>query len=180
MIAATLALLLTSPPPSIKLVDGANYALTGRKATVIVFLTHDCPIANDSQPALKAIHTKYKDKGVSMVGIYIDPRTTLKEAKKHKTDFGFAYNQSVDAKHALVKFLGAKVTPEAFVLNTRGEVQYRGRINNAYSDLGVRRNTVTDNNLDNAVSAVLAGKKPNPSRTKSHGCLIPSLADFSN
>lgn len=180
MIAATLALLLTSPPPSIKLVDGANYALTGRKATVVVFLTHDCPIANDSQPALKAIHAKYKEKGVSMVGIYIDPRTTLKEAKKHKTDFGFAYNQSVDTKHALVKFLGAKVTPEAFVLNSKGEVQYRGRINNAYSDVGVRRSSVTQHDLDTAVAAVLAGKKPNPAKTASHGCLIPTLADFSD
>ncbi|MBX3115193.1 MAG: redoxin domain-containing protein [Fimbriimonadaceae bacterium] len=178
MIAATLAMVLLAPPPTIKLVDGESFALTGRKATVVVFMSHDCPIANDSQPALKNIYEKYKSKNVGFVGVYIDPKVSLETVKKHKADFGFSYSQAIDSKHTVVKLLGAKVTPEAFVLNSRGEVQYRGRINNAYSDLGVRRTKITENNLDDAVSAVLAGKKPNPSRTKSHGCLIPSLADF--
>jgi hypothetical protein len=176
MLAALIATLTIAP--SITLIDGKQIALTGKAATVLVFISHDCPIANDSQPDLQKIYAKYKSKDINFVGIYIDPRLNTAEVKKHKSDFKFTYQQSIDKTHALVNYLGAKITPEAFVLDKNGKTKYRGRINNMYSDLGARRKSVTSNDLDNAIDAVLAGKTPKPAKTTPYGCVIPDLADF--
>lgn len=158
-------------------IDGKQFELSGAAATVVVFIASDCPIANDAQPALERVYQKYKDRDVRMAGVYIDPRLMPEDLAKHKKEYRFHYEQILDAEHALVKRLGAKITPEAFVLNVKGEVQYRGRINDAYADLGVRR-AVKSNDLDVAIAAVLDGKKPDPARTEAFGCAIPDLADF--
>lgn len=175
LVATTLAL---TTPPSVSLLDGTKLPLNSHAATVIVFISHDCPIANDSQPDLDRIHKKYKDKGTAFVGIYIDPRLKNEVVTKHKTDYRFTYSQSIDKNHTLVNYLQAKVTPEAFVLDKNGATKYRGRINNMYTDLGARRKTITEHDLDNAISSVLAGKSPSPAKTQPHGCVIPELADF--
>ncbi|MFM9872927.1 MAG: redoxin domain-containing protein [Fimbriimonadaceae bacterium] len=176
MLAALIATFTIAP--KITLVDGQQIPVSGKAATVLVFISHDCPIANDSQPDLQKIYTKYKSKNINFVGIYIDPRLTKSQVLKHKSDFKFTYSQSIDTSHALVKFLNAKVTPEAFVLDKDGKTRYQGRINNMYSDLGVRRKTITSHDLDNAIASVLAGKNLNPSKTTPYGCVIPDLADF--
>lgn len=176
MLAALIATLTI--PPTITLIGGQQIPLDGKKATVIVFVSHDCPIANDSQPDLQKIYTKYKNKRINFVGIYIDPRLTAITVQKHKSDFKFTYDQSIDKTHALVNHLGAKITPEAFVLDSKGKIKYRGRINNMYGDLGARRKTITSHDLDQAIATVLAGKSPNPQKTTPYGCIIPALADF--
>lgn len=177
MLAAIIATLTIAP--QVTLIEGEQIPLTGKTATVIVFISHDCPIANDSQPDLQKIYNKYKSKDINFVAIYIDPRLTAAQLKKHKSDFNFTFAQSIDKSHALVKHLGAKITPEAFVLDKNGKTKYRGRINNMYSDLGVRRKTITAHDLHNAIASVLAGKTPNPAKTTPYGCVIPNLADFS-
>ncbi len=164
--------------PSIILTNGQQVSLTVKKATVVVFLSHDCPIANDSQPDLQKIYSKYRSKDINFVGVYIDPRLTSAQVQKHKADFKFTYSQSIDKTHSLVNYLGAKITPEAFVIDSKGKTKYRGRINNMYSDLGARRKTITSHDLDKAIESVLNGKKVNPAKTTPYGCVIPELADF--
>lgn len=177
MISSLVAAILISPP-TITLVNGSTVKLTGHQALTIVFLTTDCPIANDSQPDLERITKKFNSPNTPIIGIYIDPRLSQKEVEKHKIDYKFSYLQSIDKSHSLVKHLGATTTPEAFVLDKNGQVKYRGRINNMYSDLGVRRKSITEHDLSNAIESVIKGQSPSPSRTKPYGCLIPDLADF--
>lgn len=165
-------------PLTIPIIGGKPIPLTGHKALTIVFLTNDCPIANDSQPDLERIHKQFNSTQTLLVGVYINPKLTESEAKKHKADFQFSYLQSIDRTHALVKHLKATTTPEAFVIDNMGKVQYRGRINNMYSDLGVRRKSVTENDLADAIRAISQGQNPKTKQTKPYGCLIPDLADF--
>ncbi|MBS1710237.1 MAG: redoxin family protein [Armatimonadetes bacterium] len=178
MLAAVLSAIAVAAPPEINLVDGRVIQLSGRPATVVVFISHDCPIANDSQPALERAYQRFKSKAVAFVGVYIDPRLKARGAAAHKKEYGFSYDQSVDTRHALVGYLKATVTPEAFVLDRSGKVCYRGRINDMYNDLGSRKAKVTTNDLEDAIAAVVAGKAPKTARTKAHGCVIPELKDF--
>lgn len=178
MVAAFVAAFAVFAPMEVSLVDGKRVPLSGRPATVLVFLSHDCPIANDSQPALERAYQRFKPKGVAFIGIYIDPRLSIAQAARHKEEYGFTYFQSIDVKHSLVDTFKARVTPEAFVLDKSGRVAYRGRINDMYSDLGARKAKVTSDDLEDAVAAVISGQKPKSPETKSHGCVIPSLADF--
>ena len=64
------------------------------------------------------------------------------------------------------------MTPEAVVIDSRGEIRYRGRIDNFYADLGKPRQQVTARDLRDALDAVLAGRTvPNP-ETRALGCAI--------
>jgi hypothetical protein len=55
----------------------------------------------------------------------------------------------------------------------RGEVTYRGRIDDRYVDLGKKREAPSQRDLRAALDAALAGRAVLTSRTKAIGCLIP-------
>ena len=80
-----------------------------------------------------------------------------------------------DPTHALVKFVGATVTPEAAVY-AGGRVVYRGRIDDRYVDLGVERPAPTRHDLADALTASLAGKPAPHATTQAVGCFIADFA----
>lgn len=164
--------------PSVKTVDGGTFALGGRTATVLVFLTHQCPIANDYQPTLVKIAKDFSKQGVAMLGVHIDPTLAAADAKAHAKEYGVTYPMMVDRTHDLVKQYRPKVTPEAVVLNAKGKVMYQGRINDLYPEIGVRRKEAKSHDLRDALGAVVAGKPVKNPRTEAIGCLIPDLSDF--
>jgi hypothetical protein len=77
-----------------------------------------------------------------------------------------------DPERELVRFTKATVTPEAAVFDRRGVMVYRGRIDDRYADLGVDRLTPRTRDLEDAITATLAGRRvPNPI-TPAVGCFI--------
>src|SRR4029077_9945651 len=80
-----------------------------------------------------------------------------------------------DPEHALVKFVGATVTPEAAVY-AGGRVVYRGRIDDRYVDLGVERPAATQHDLADALAASLDGKPAPHPPPQAVGCFIADFA----
>jgi hypothetical protein len=58
------------------------------------------------------------------------------------------------------------------VLGKKGQILYRGRIDDLYVALGKKRAAVTERNLRDALDALAAGKAVRKSETKAIGCLI--------
>ena len=56
-----------------------------------------------------------------------------------------------------------------------GEIAYRGRIDNAWGDLGARRPRASRQDLREALRAVLRGEPVPQPRTDAIGCNIPDL-----
>ena len=52
---------------------------------------------------------------------------------------------------------------------------YHGRIDNRYEDFGRARPAATTHELDDAIAAALAGKKPTPDHANAVGCYISDL-----
>ena len=71
--------------------------------------------------------------------------------------------------------MGATITPEAVVW-AGGRVQYRGRIDDRYVDLGVERPAATEHDLADAITAVLAGTPVAHPQTQAVGCYIADFA----
>lgn len=164
-----LSFLLSSEPTPV---------LTGRPATVLVFLAAECPIANDYQPKLAEIQKALRAKQGEMFGVYVDPRMTDAQAIDHAKQFKAGYVPFVDRGHKLVRKFGATVTPQVFVLDKAGKVRYSGRIDDTYPDIGVQRRAAKHDDLKNAINAVLAGKTPSPAKTDAVGCVIPDLGSY--
>lgn len=161
-----------------ELTDVHGKALPGpgeAKATVIYFITHDCPISNQYAPEIGRICQEYGERGVQCYLAYVDPDLTVEGIDQHRTDYSHQSAAILDAAHEIVKAVGATVTPEAVVLDSKGEVAYLGRINNFYAGLGKPRRFVTQHDLRDALDAVLAGKPVENPRTQAVGCYVPTL-----
>lgn len=164
---------------SLKDLDGVirtPLEIGGSTAAVLLFVTHDCPIANGYAPEYRRLREEYPANKISFTLVYVDPDAGPDQLRKHRDEYGLARLRAIhDRRHRLVAAVGAEITPEAVVLTAGGKIAYRGRVDNLYADYGKRRREATKRDLRNALDAVLAGKPvPNP-RTEAIGCYIPPL-----
>ena len=146
-----------------------------KKATVLIFITHDCPIANAYAPEIVRICNEFSEKGARIFLVHVDPDLKADQAKKHAEEFGYKCPVLLDKNHALVKHAEATITPEAVVYSPEGSLKYRGRIDDQYKEIGKKRIHVTQRDLRDAIDAVLNGKEIKNSRTQAVGCFIPHL-----
>ncbi len=144
---------------------------------VLLFITSDCPVANGYAPQIKAMIASLKDRPVKFTLVHIDPDLTQDSARKHAADYGYDGTIVLDRTHELVTRVGVTITPEAAVYSADGKLQYRGRINNWYGDIGRKRPEPTKHELRDAIEAVLKNEPVAVSRTEAVGCTIEPLGN---
>ncbi len=143
------------------------------KASLLFFVTSDCPISNSYAPEIQRICSEYGPKGIACNLVYVDPDLTPSDVKKHVREFGYGAMPAIlDSTQKLVRAAGATTTPEAAVIGRAGQVLYRGRIDNVYASLGKRRPAATEKDLRKALDEVVAGKAVSTPETKAIGCYI--------
>ncbi len=145
------------------------------RADAVIFVLHDCPIANAFAPEINRLVREFEPRGVRFFVVQVDPDLSTEAARAHARDYGYVCPVLLDRAHALVTRLRATVTPEAFLVEPEGKVLYRGRIDDRFVELGKRRQEPTRRDLREAIEAVLAGKPVVEPATKAVGCFIPSL-----
>ena len=160
---AFLLLALTSMqlPASILLdVDGNEHVLPDpdAKATIVYFVTQDCPISNRFMPEIRRICGEYSSRDTRCLMAYVDATATADEIREHRQ----TYENTVPAVHDLNHAL----------FDREGNLAYRGRINNFYADLGTPRRQATKHDLRDALEDVLAGRAVSQPRTQAVGCFI--------
>ena len=155
-------------------------ASTGRQvfapagtANVLLFVSSDCPASNSYAPEIQRVCSRFSDEGVACVLVYEDAGIDERRVRAHMADYRYdGIAVAIDSDGTIARRAGASVTPQAVVVDARGTVRYRGRINNFYAALGRPRQQVTVHDLRDAVEALLAGRPiPNP-ETEALGCFI--------
>ncbi len=144
------------------------------RARVFLFVRTDCPITNRYAPELARIGAEFKNRGVAFWLIYPDATETAAAIEKHIAEYRFPGTPLRDPGHELVKRAEATVAPEAAVFDAAGRLQYHGRIDDLYVDIGKARPAARTHDLEDAISAVLAGRAVAQPETQAIGC---SLAD---
>jgi hypothetical protein len=143
------------------------------KANVIFFVQTDCPISNSYAPEIQRVCKAYASKGVSCTLAYEDVKVDAAAVRKHMGEYGYTgVAATIDASRAIADRARATITPEAVVVDTKGAIRYRGRIDNFYAALGKPRQHVTERDLVDALDAVLAGKPVAKPETDALGCFI--------
>lgn len=149
---------------------------SGSRAVVLLFLGAECPISNAYAPEMRRLAGEYGPRGVAFRGVYPDPDVTAEAAARHARQYGLEFPTLLDPRQELAERAGVTVTPEAVVLDGRGDVRYRGRIDDRYGPDRRRRSLVQARDLRDALEAVLAGRPPEAARTEAAGCPLPALA----
>ena len=144
----------------------------GQKATLLFFLTPDCPLCNTYAPEIARIVGEYKDKGVQSYAIYADEPAA--EISRHLREYKLPLTALLDPRLQLATLTGATITPEACLLSPDGQVLYRGRIDDRAVKLGTVRTEPRQRDLRLALDAVLASKKVAKKFTKAIGCYLPT------
>ncbi len=144
-----------------------------RKATVLLFVTNECPITNAYAPEIKRICDAYAAQKVAFYLVYADPALKAATVRQHVKDYRLHCPALLDSAHLLVHFTQATITPEAVVLAPDGKRLYKGRIDDRYIDFGKARYAATTHDLRDALDAILQGKPVSHPITKAIGCFIP-------
>jgi hypothetical protein len=184
MIAALLGLwithqqasLLPQKPLSLRVKDSAGVLQSipnpDSKATLLFIVAVDCPIANRLAPEIARIIKDYEKQSVKSLLVYPDTSRKSSDVTKHIKEFGFGASGALDLKHTIVKSCGATVTPQAVIINSKGYVQYLGRINDFFEEHGKTNPKPKSNDLRDALDAMLAGKPIKNPVTQAVGCYI--------
>jgi hypothetical protein len=149
------------------------FASAGRRATVLLFITNDCPISNAYAPEIHRLCDAYMPQRVDFYLVYADPALSAADARKHYQDYGYTCSALLDPRHLLARKAGATVTPEAAVFLPDGREIYRGRIDDLYIDYGKARFTPTTRDLRDVLELVAHDRPVEGRTTVAVGCHIP-------
>lgn len=154
--------------------DGESFRLRPSadfRLQVVCFLGCECPLANLYAGRLNQLANDLADQDVRFIGINSNPQDTMEEvtafAKRHELRFPILKDHDAIA---LTQF-GASRTPEVVVIDERGAVIYRGRIDDQYRP-GVTQPQPTRHDLREALTESLANDSVSVPRTEAAGCLI--------
>jgi hypothetical protein len=160
-----------------KSIDPFNAGHSAR-ATVLIFVRTDCPIANRFAPTIERLRREFAARGVNFWLVFVDPAETAGMIRAHLIEYDLHATALRDPRHTLVALSGATITPEAAVY-VSGEgtprLVYRGRIDDRFVDFGLARPQPSKHDLQQALDAVLAGRAVMPQTTPAVGCVIADL-----
>lgn len=153
---------------------GASHSLDDwrdKRAVVVVFLGTECPLAKLYGPRLNELASEYGPQGVAFVGIDANKQDSLLEIGHYAREFKIDFPLLKDATGSVADQFGATRTPEAFVLNSKGNVLYHGRIDDQFG-VGYQRQREVKRELANALDEIVAGRLVTTSFTEPAGCYI--------
>jgi len=150
--------------------DGNTYSLDmnkDAKATVLIFVSTQCPNVKIYDSRINDIANEYQAKGFVIWGINSNGTEPVEDVKQHSVDVNYNFPVLKDMNNTVADMLGATKTPEVFVIDKNRVVLYHGRIDDNRDIAGV-----TSNDLKNALNDILANKDIAVKSTKSFGCTI--------
>ena len=159
----------------VRAVDGRPVSLVPGPggATAVVFYSTECPISNAYSPTLNALAASHPGQPFAMVGICVDSDLSAADVARHAAEFGLKYPVALDRDGSIAARFGARVTPEAFVIDAGGTLRYSGRVDDQFAARGKRNANPKAAELREAVDAVLAGRDVAVARVDAVGCPVP-------
>ena len=138
-----------------------------KKVTVVMFISAQCPVFNDYNERIVALHNDYKDQGVQFIGINSNRNESVEEIAEHNKTNKFDFVVLKDLGNKIADKFGARRTPEVYLLDEKRRLRYRGAIDNS------QKNPET-HYLRETLDLVVAGKEipEDRKKTKAFGCTI--------
>ncbi len=152
-----------------------SLAAPPKGVTALVFYSTECPISNSYSPTLSTLMDSFPAQSVKWLGVCVDPDLSDSEVKAHTGDFGLKFPVVRDRQGSFARKIGAKVTPEAFVIDDGGRIRYHGRIDDQFAARRQRNANPAGNDLKDAIAAVLGGREVATPYVEAVGCPLPEV-----
>jgi thiol-disulfide isomerase/thioredoxin len=140
------------------------------QAVVYIVFSTECPICQKYRPVLAELAQEFGSE-VAFKIVFTKWESPDSVLAFEKTKL-FIQAPIHDISQRLIKKLGATHTPEVFFMNPKGELLYKGAIDNWFFALGKHRPEATTFYLKNALSAYMKKEPIAVKTTQAVGCLI--------
>ena len=141
---------------------------------VILFLAPLCPICQDMTFDLRSLEAEFADAPITFVGVFPNASTRPNQVVEFGSRYGLTMALMPDTM-GWAEHLGARWTPEAFVLDDQDAILYQGRINDRYFAPGRRKNKTRSRDLHAALTDIMAGRPVGTPLTDAIGCPIEGV-----
>jgi peroxiredoxin len=156
-----------APDFTVRTLAGAEVSLAeaekSHRAVVVLFLSTICPYSNYYNDLIRDMAAEFRKKGVLFLGVNSGRIETAEEVRAHAREHGHTFPIAKDPQAYVAGLLGARRTPEVFLLDHDGRLRYHGRV----------ASKISSPDLKNALDSLLAGRPIRPAETKAFGCAIP-------
>jgi len=150
------------------------YEFQGKKAVAVVFFATQCPYSNAFNHVMAELAHEYAGRGVAFIGINANKTEPVSEVAEHARAHGLDFTILKDQGNVIADRLGARVTPEVFLLDSSWTLRYHGALGNSHQPTNNPEKTSADE-VRPALEAVLGGQPVANSETKAFGCTIKRL-----
>ncbi len=148
--------------------------LLGDKGLLVAFWCNHCPYVKHLKPAFSELARNYMDKGMGVVAINSNDASQYSNddpagMRADAEEFNYAFPYLIDASQSVARSFNAVCTPEFYLFDGEGALQYRGRF-----DASTPRNDkpITAFDISQALDAVISGGKVSDKQHPSVGCSI--------
>ncbi|HEX2089369.1 MAG TPA: thioredoxin family protein [Actinomycetota bacterium] len=156
-------------------VDGRSHTLeeyADAEVLVVVFIGNGCPTVRAYDERLKDLDIRYGAAGMQLIAVnannaHLSPFDTHAAMVERARVAGLPFPYLKNEDGSLARAMGAVSTPHAFAFDADRRLRYQGRIDDARI-----AESVTTRDLEEAVKALLAGRRPPVETTEPFGCSI--------
>ncbi|ARV07856.1 thioredoxin family protein [Polaribacter sp. SA4-10] len=162
---------------SLKNIDDKMVSLSSfdeAKGFVIIFTCNTCPYSVANEDRIIALDQKYKSKGFPVIAINPNDLAAIsgdsfEKMKVRASEKEFTFPYLFDEGQQVYPKFGATKTPHVYIVTkSTMKVEYIGAIDNSSRN----PNAVTEKYVENALDALLSGKKIEKTTTRAIGCSI--------
>ena len=165
-----------APDFTLKDPDGNSFTMSehlGDKGLLIAFICNHCPYVQAIADRFVDDVRDLQEEGINVLAVMSNDYRYVEFdsppfMKKYAAQKGFTFPYLVDETQEVGKAYGAVCTPDFFGFNKDGELQYRGRLDNA----GMGRTENRQRELVNAMIQIAQTGKGPEQQTASMGCSI--------
>jgi peroxiredoxin len=138
------------------------------KIVVLFFWSFKCPVALAYVDRMEALHKKYGNQGVILLGVASGINESQEELRANVSNLKITVPILLDSDGDLMDKFGATHTPSVFILDQNAVLRYRGAPDNnrAPGDKG------RASYMDDAIESLFSGRAISVPETQVFGCSI--------
>ena len=142
-----------------------------KQLSLFIFLSPECPLSQNYTIVINQLKQKF-DPQVNIFGIIPGNAYTISEIAGFENKYHTRFKILIDTKKQLTHYLEATVTPEAILLDKKGNLVYKGAIDDWVLALGKKRTQATRHYVQDAIAQTLRSEFVSIKSTKAFGCII--------